>query len=348
MNDVDLELLLYRILSGKIIFSYNGESYELRPPSNNIRYHAQLLYNNIINDEKYNDWIREEDLSYLLINLGLWTKDTQIIMKDIEKKIDKNKIELYKSASMPDRTRTIRKALNNYRNQLEGILTHKNDLYANTLEGYASSIKHEYIICHTLYYNNNTKVFANSINNNSSSYVQFNNLVNEVNKQNLSLTIYKQLARNGMWRSYWNCNKENIFNKAVSDWTDDQRTIVNMSRMYDNIYEHPECPGDNIIEDDDMLDGWVLDQQDKVKKAKKQASIDSLNPKLKNAQEVFLMANNEEDIEDIIGLNSPESLRRMKNTVNYVKAVGETPEFNLPDTQMELRNQASQMLKNRK
>jgi len=109
MNDVDLELLLYRILSGKILFSYQGEQYELRSPSHNIRYQAQLIYNNIINDEKYNDWIREEDLTFLLINLGLWTKDTQIIMKDIEKKIDKTKIELYKSAAMPDRVRAVRK-----------------------------------------------------------------------------------------------------------------------------------------------------------------------------------------------------------------------------------------------
>lgn len=59
MNDADLELLLHRILSGYLIFYYKQEKYELRKISNSIRYEADLLYNSIISDEKYSDWIRK-------------------------------------------------------------------------------------------------------------------------------------------------------------------------------------------------------------------------------------------------------------------------------------------------
>ena len=100
MNDADIELLLYRILSGKLIFYYKNDKYELHCPDYYTRYESQLLYNNIINEEKYNDWIREDEIVGVLISLGLWTRDTMTILKDIEKKIDNYKVDLFKAAEI--------------------------------------------------------------------------------------------------------------------------------------------------------------------------------------------------------------------------------------------------------
>lgn len=338
MNDADFELLLYRILSGKIKFYYHNEQYELRTPTSEIRYDAELLYNNILNEEKFNEWIRLENLDYMLINLGLWTKDTNIIIKDIEKKIERSKVELFLNCMLMDKVKKIKKELNNFRNQLNTIMNHKNEMYSNTLEGYASSIKNEYIICKTLF-KNNKPVFQYSNHNNQTSYVHFNHIVMEINKQNISIEQYKALARHNIWRSYWGCNKENLFNQSVSDWTEDQRTLVNISRMYDNVYNHPECPDDKVIEDDDMLDGWMIYQQDQAKKNKKQEQIDRLNPKLKNAQEVFITPSGKEDVSEIMGLNSAESLAKIKNRTNIINKSGSVNAINLPDVQSDLRQQ---------
>ena len=79
-----------------------------------------------------------------------------------------------------------------------------------------------------------------------------------------------------------------------------------------------------------------------------QQQIELLNPKLKNAQEVFLFTNNAQEAEEIIGLNSPESLNRMKSKINYVNKFGLTQESQLPDVQMDLKNQLNQQSKNRK
>jgi len=344
MTDADLELLLYRVLSGKILFTYKNEQYELKNSSVDIKYEAQILYDSIINDEKYNDWIRTEDLDDMLISLGLWSKDTNKIIKDIEKKIERSKVDMFLSAALSDKVKKIKRSLSEYRNQLNKIMDYKNDLFSHTLEGYASSIKNEYILCNTVF-KNNMRVFPKQVSSDQASYIYFNDLVTEVNKKNIGIDSYKELARSSMWRSYWNCNKEKVFNKAVCDWTDDQRTTVSVTRMYDNIYDHPECPSDNVIEDDDMLDGWMIHQREKNQKAKKQAQIDEMNPKLKNAQEVFLIPQSKEEIEDIIGLNSPDSLRRMKEKMNYVQQVGSVDDGNLPDVRMDLMSQASQSRK---
>ena len=346
MNNDSIEFLLYRILCGKLLFYYQGYQYELRSPDHSLKYNAQLLYNQIINDEKYNDWIREDQIESVLIILGLWTQDTMKIVKDIEKKIDNAKVDLFKFSSFSDKVKTLRKSLNQYRTQLNKIMNHKTELMSNTLEGYAASIKNEYIICNTLF-KNNSKVFVNNLKNNQNSYTYFNAIVTEINKHVIGIDDFKSLSRHQIWRSYWTYNKQNIFNSSVIDITDDQRTLVNISRMYDSVYDHPECPSDNVIEDDDMLDGWMILQRRKNEQNKNQRKVDDLNPKLKNAQEVFLMANNQETAEEILSLNSQESMHKMNEKFAYVKAHGQANESELPDVRRDIMNKANEMRKNR-
>jgi hypothetical protein len=341
MND-DLELLLYRIFCGYLIFYTNNEKYRLQSASIELKYEAQLLYNSIINDEKYNDWLREDNLENLLIYLNLWTKDTNMIIKDLEKKIDNNKVDYYNNFKFSDKKKSIQKNLQNYKKQLNTILLKKEELYSNTLEGYANSIKNEFIITNTLYKNNDLVFNSNKSENN---YILFNNIINELNKYSISITEFKKLARTNNWRSYWNIKKNDVFKNQL---TDDQRTLIGISHMYDRVYEHPECPSDEVVDDDDALDGWMIHQRKKIEKDKKQQQIDNLNPKLKNAQEVFLFANNQQDVEEIIGLNDPLSMQKMKSKISHVNKFGTTEDSQLPDVQIELRNQLTQQVKNRK
>lgn len=336
MNDAEIELILYRIFSGKLYFFYKNEKYELRSPDIDTRYEAQLLYNNILNDEKYNEWLREENLDRILINLGLWTMDTNTVIKSLNKKIDDTKVVLFQQRLLKDKTKQNRKNLENCIKQLNGIMAKKNEVYAHTLEGYASSIKNEYIICNTLY-QNDLKVFSIDIKNDENSYTLFNNIVNEINNHVIDTSQFKKLARHTIWRSYWNANKQNIFPGTSSEWTFDQRTLVSLSKMYDNIYEHPECPDDEVINDDDMLDGWMIFERRKVEAQKKQKKADELNPKLQNAQEVFLMASNKEETQEVLEMNSQESLMKIKQRSQFLEKVGSASSAELPDIKMDLR-----------
>lgn len=342
MNDADIEFLLYRIFSGKLFFYYKNDKYELVSPSIQMRYEAQLLYNNTINDEKYNDWLREDNLERILISLGLWTMDTSTIIKSLEKRIDDTKVALYNDRALKDKTKSNRKNLDNYHKQLGSILNKKTEIFSHTLEGYASSLKNEYIICRTLY-KDGERVFSDDTKNNQNSYTLFNNIVNEVNDHVIDTISFKKLARNNIWRMYWNCNKNNIFPGSVSEWTFDQRTLVSISKMYDNVFEHPESPEDSVIEDDDMLDGWMILQRRKIESQKKQNKIDNLNPKLQKAQEVFLMANNTEEAQEVLSMNTSESLIKMKQRQAHIDATGASSQLQLPDVQMDLRARSVEM-----
>lgn len=345
----DIRLTLYRIISGNLFFSIDDRVYEFRKISNQTKYEAELLYYKIINEEKYNEWIRLEDVEYTMTELGIWTSETNSMISKLEKSIENSKVELFNNFLYSDKTKKIRKNLESYKRQLDRILDNKNSFVSShTLEGHAENIKNEYMVCESLFFDNQ-KVFDNfSDINASGSYLKFNTIVLEINKNNISMSDYRKIARSDEWRSYWSCNKSNVFNGAVCDWSDDQRSLVNITKMYDNIYEHPECPSDSIVSDDDALDGWTIVQKRKHEKSKSQNSIDNINPNLKKAQEVFLMADNKEDIDNILSLNSQESLNRMKQKVATINAVGSIDDLNMPDTQLELRNQANNQFKNRK
>ena len=75
MTDADIEFYIYRIISGNLLFMHDNVEYELYSPSPIIRYKANLVYSNVIEQEKYNDWFREENLVPIIIHLGLWPKD---------------------------------------------------------------------------------------------------------------------------------------------------------------------------------------------------------------------------------------------------------------------------------
>lgn len=349
MNEAELEVLLHRILSGYLIFYYKQEKYELRKISNITRYEADLLYANIIADEKYNDWIREEYVDNVLISLGLWTNDTKKHMEQMEKRVENLKVELFESFMNPTSQKRVRSNLNSTRNQLNKIRSIKTEFSANTLEGYASSIKYEFIICNSLYKNNKRIFDWDSKDQNAVSLSWFNSLIAEINKYTITIADFKALARSYIWKSYWNVHKNNsIFSGSVSDWTDDQRSLVSFSQMYDSIYEHPECPSDKVIEDDDMLDGWMIVQRRKIEKAKKQASLDDLNPNLKKAGEVFLFGQKPEEIEEILSLNSKESLNRMQEKLSAINNTGKIEDSALPDNRRQIISEAQAMLKNRK
>lgn len=343
MNDVELELLLYRILTAKTYFVYNDTEYCLISPSTDIRYKALRLYNSIIQEEKYQNWIREENLTKVMILLGVWDENTDEVLKGLEKSLDKMKLELYKAFMFPSKQIPIRKNIENIRKNLTKILMVKQEYMSHTLEGYANSLKTEYTICQTLY-KNNKLVFDGGPQNNNSSYTFFNSLIKEIDGLIIGTDKYKALARSSLWRSYWNTNKyNNLFNHAAEDTTDEQRALINISRMYDNIYEHPECPDDKIIEDDDMLDGWMIFQKEKRDKEKKQDSLFGNNNKMKNASEIFMMANSRQEVAEIYNLNSDENNAKVNSKLSYINTKGSILEQELPDVKMALNEQIKQM-----
>lgn len=330
----ELEDSLFRIISGKLLFKYKGHDYTLRTPSTNLRYRSCLLYNNIINDEKYNEWIRLENLDRFMEYLEVWDKNMSLFLENSDKRLEDLKVALYNNRLNSKMTTKTRNQLTHLRNKISEIQGIKQVYYTQTLEGYAESIKYEYIIINTLY-KGKTKVFGKfgSVQN---AYNDFTDIVNEINKHSISTSLYRKIARSDLWRSYWGIDKNNIFDGPVSLWTEEQRMLAGYSAMYDSVFAHPEKPVDNVIEDDDMLDGWMIAQRREIEKSKQQESMVKSSPKLGKAQEVFIFTDNVEGAKEIIDMNSPEALLTMAQRTNAINKNNNIDHTMLPDVQKEL------------
>jgi hypothetical protein len=347
MDIKTLNLYLSRILSGFYIFIHNNIKYKLIYPNIYIKYEAELYSQEEYEKCKYNDWINEEEIIYNLINLGLWTLDGDSRLQKLNQQTEDAKIDLYKNYFNSSKVKSIKRNIKGLNKSYEKMYSNRHSLDHLTAEGYAQTIKNQYILIYSLHYENNTRVFDHLL---DSDYVLLNSLSNIINENIIGIDIFRKLARSDIWRNYWSANKNNIFDNSAINWTDEQKTLVVLTKMYDNAYEHPECPPNNIIEDDDAFDGWLIFQKRENEKNKnKQRTEKMLGNKLNKAGEVFLMANNKEEAQSIYNLNDPLAQNTIKERNNIILgSSSDIKENNLPDVQRNLQIQRNQLMMKRK
>ena len=105
------------------------------------------------------------------------------------------------------------------------------------------------------------------------------------------------------------------------DLTDSQRILIAWSSLYESINEHPECHDTFVIEDNDMLDGWlILQRKGKGNGRDPDGFIE--NEKIKNAQEIFIPAETLEDAKRIHGMNSEYNEAMRKKKMKIMAAMG--------------------------
>ena len=121
------------------------------------------------------------------------------------------------------------------------------------------------------------------------------------------------------------------------------------SRMYDNVYESMECPTDDVIEDDDMLDGWFILQRKKREKDKAEQEIQSQtnNQKISQSAEIFVFADNKESAKKINETNSVHSQAVKKQRMAVIQSKGEASDLDFQDQQLKIRTQQNEMYKNK-
>jgi hypothetical protein len=343
VNQQELENTVIRILSGKQILCLDNNIYELRPASTDIKLEAALKYKIAYEDNLYSEsFLGSDDIESMLYELGILYPQFSGDLVSIEKKIENSKVELFQNFFDRTKRQNIKKQLSSLVARYSQLLSSKHLLDFLTLENYCSNIKHAFIICNSLYhFHTDDLVFdINDIDN-----ILFDNITAEISKNLLDLSQIKLVARSDCWRNYYTVNKLHLFPYSASELTEEQKGILSVSLMYDRIYEHPECPNKEIIDDDDALEGWMITQSRSNKQQKNEKGVNNmLTGKIGKANEVFLMANNQEQVQDIIGLNSIESANKLKQKMDTVlSAQGSIKDAQLPDVQQDLRTQLQKL-----
>lgn len=346
MDQKTLDIYLSRILAGFYLFLYKNNRYKLKYPGINIKYEADIYANEEYISNRFNDWIGDEEILNTLITIGVWSPLLEKELNEINQKIEDSKVELYKSYLNPSKLKTLRKQLNSLKKRNNFLYGIRHSFDHLTSSGYSSILKNQYILVYSLYDYNDNRLFS-SIDN--VDFSLFNNLSNIIYENTIPADIFRAIARSDSWKNYWSANKDYIFDKPTVDWTDEQKTLVVITKMYDNAYEHPDCPPDSVIDDDDMFDGWMISQRRENEKEKnKKRTEKALGDKLNKSGEVFLVANSIEEAKNIYDLNDSSSRFTIKERENIIfNTQKEINTDQLPDVQRELMMEQNRLFKER-
>jgi hypothetical protein len=336
------EFFVSMIRSGKIFVEKNDILLEIKPLTIDQSFHACRIYQKSYERALSEEFMTEDDLSTWMIENNLWTPHEDKITDKMNKDIEKLKVEIYKSYGNEKLTKSIRFNLRALEFTLNSHLSKKHVYYTNTCEGIASRDKLEWTIKNTTYYKDNLYDFYD---------IDLEYIISEFQENILSEKKCREIARTEPWRSFWitrnNSNTKLFANSEDYELTYNQKNILVWSQMYDNIQESVDCPVDDIIQDDDMLDGWFIEQRDKREKEKLQKELENSslkNEKIKNSQEVFVVADSEDKqrINLIEKMNDPQAKGIKNQRFNAIKQSDQSiDDHKLPDKQLEIMMQAN-------
>ena len=341
MDQETIELRLYHIISGNCYVTYNGQEYHLEPNTPQDRYIASLMYQKHLDEIKYEDFPSWDALQKISKIKGLWTDKDERDLDNLNKMLEDAKYQLFLNHYLVDKVKLYKKQISNLKSGIQHSMNNKYAFYTITKENYASTIKRQTLLALSIRDNDDNKVFTkdNFLESNGELIGLF---TAKIFQNSVTSEQIREIARSEPWRSMWAGNKGNTFGTPSSHWSEEQRHLVAYSRMYDNVQESLEPPPENVINDDDMLDGWFIKQKKDREKEKQEKKGDELfKGKGQDGQELFMVAGSRQEAGNIYDLNDNQSRNVIKNREKEINEKGRVNHQDLSDVKLDMRLQAT-------
>lgn len=341
------ELLVARIISSCVVCKLRTSDGRIKPflLKTPLRYHrlvAQQVYEDAIEKAYLEGLYTEQSLMNHLITEGIWNQDSDKKIKDLNKNIEELKVQLYQLIFRSNERATVREMLSVTKRELESLFNIKASYAHLTCEGAASIARARYLVGASLHHLDGTAVFdMETFWEQQSSMLDYAYVAFQ--KQTIREPEYRELARTEPWRSTWNCRKSeaSVFGVPACDLTDEQKNIVSWSIAYDNIHEHPECPTEVVIEDDDSLDGWMILQRRNREVRLEEDRLKTVinNDKIRESEEVFVVVNTADDAKKINSFNTYDATRVKRQREAVIKQRGVAKDADFADRQQQIRRE---------
>lgn len=342
MDYQERDRLVSRISSGYLRFRANDGWLLLRTPSRAERYEADFVYDQALEEACLEGLWHDDDLFAFLTDLGVWDESKEELLTKLPKEIEEFKVHLYENFFKSEDRNTVRRALGIARAKLSELHSERHSFDHLSCKGVASVARGRHLVSLCISLPDGRPVLKVSpdlvglaITAQAASHIPDEEI--------------RELARNDPWRALWACRtaEGKLFGVSPPEYSDEQSRLASCSLLYDSVYGHPEAPPDEFIEDDDVLDGWLIVQRRKRGERDKQSTLDGVlgnNQKIRNSQEVYIPAQTFEDAQKINDLNDPFAKSLKKQRLGIIEARGIVNEMQMPDTVQRLRMELTQKL----
>lgn len=294
------ESLLYRIIQGRLRLPFLGPDVYLYEPDIDILEESYDIYKEAYDEAYFNGTYIKEELKEILFYNEMWSPEDDDKAKESESEIERLKVHAYENYyNVPLLKNTklgIRLQEDNYRKYKSRF----HSLDHISCEGVASLAKSIWIISKTIKNKDGKKIDTKDL--------PLTKIMEYYNGKAIKTSEHRYIARNDPFRGMWMIGKKqaNIFGRSSIDMTHDQLSICQYASMYDNVHESPESPHEDVINDDDCLDGWFIVQRREHEKNKNKRDMEKLlgNSKIANSQEIYLMAGDKHTANKIHDMNN--------------------------------------------
>lgn len=334
MEQWERDFQVGRIVAGKTEYIISGSIINIVTPNREHRNEANRIYRDARRDAEIDGALLEDELLAILIQHDLWTMKDADEYEKLTKALEDLKVGLFEERFRSNAKLTIRQAIKKTREELSRLDMVRHGLDYLTVDGLAMSAKYRFLVSACMACDVNKDIYIDQI-------------IDKLNQDRLTEQDYRELVRTEPWRSLWGVRESagrGLFDLAAVDMSDEQRTIIVWSNIFDNIRQYPDAPGDSIFEDDDMLDGWMIIQKRKRESQQATAEANRIgNDKVRNSDEVYLMADTVDDAREIDKMNSVGAAMTKKQRMAFLKQKGEVNEVFMPDTAQRIQMELTQL-----
>ena len=256
---------------------------------------------------------REEARS-MMLKTGVWSLEEAERMKQLEKDMEQYKVDIFnfyfKSTSREQARQDLRLQEKEYSSLL--LKQHSYD-HIDTL-GVATYAQTNWIIENTTKFKDGTPY--------DWKHITAHECLTSKNNIELDDKQLRKIAKTSPWANIWATSKliGTLFKEDTFSLTKEQKVLIAYSSLYDNIKEAYESPTEDVIQDDDACDGWLISQRRQRQKDKGQKAADELLNVHPGAQEVMVPAETPADAARVHALNDPGSEMIRKQRLAQLKA----------------------------
>lgn len=333
------DFFINRIISNVLLFEYQDNVYEIRTPTPDIKYKASLIYQRHYDKCIKNGVLDEEQTLEALKFNNLWTdEDEEALNKTIPEDIEKLKYKLYINEARPSIREQTEMLLKAWKKAQSEMQARRNQFFNHTCHASALYQQKEYEIKHSTYLNGKKFEWTNT-----------KPVMTFYYNSSISNTVFRELARTSPWNVFISASKytNGVFDKPATLLSDEQLALLYWTSFYDSVSQAHDCPPNRIIENDDMLDGWLIMKNRESKEREKEQAGNQMitNKKIAEADEIFLVAKSAEDISNIDALNSNHAAALKQSRLAHIKRVGNTDHRDLPDVKQDLNIQKAHLFR---
>ena len=259
----------------------------------------QEAYDKALISEAFTD----DELELFLLSNFIWSKEDEARLETLKKNIDDLKLYSYKNFYKKKELGSIKRMIRETEDRLNALQNKKVQYNHLSCSGIATNAQWLWLIERSTFFSTGQLYNWDE--------VSISDIFRYYESNTISLADIRKVARLGQWRQTWAIGKKvgNLFSRPAVEFTRDQTTLCALSLMYDNVYESPDSPAEDIIQDDDALDGWFIDQKNKNDEMKKESSAKTItnNEKIANSKQIYVVAQSPEEANHVYNMNTKEA-----------------------------------------